>query len=91
MVLEICGGNPGCISVVAQMAATTNGEARVAKLFDLGYRGPFIWLIYKDLLGNDLGRMGELLDSNKLGDEIERRIQENEYFAQTWRYHEENY
>lgn len=89
--LEICRGNPGCIRVLGQIVRMVNGDARIAKLHDLGYRGPLIWLIYKDLLGEDLNKMGELLDNNQLGDEIERRIQEDEHFAKGWRYHEEHY
>ena len=91
LALKICGGNPGCISVMAKLMAVPNGEARATKIFDLGYRGPFIWLIYKDLLGGDLNRLGELLDNNQLADEIEKRIQEDERFAKQWRYHEERY
>ena len=87
---KICGGNPGCISIIARLSATSNGESRITKLHDLGYRGPFIWLIYKDLLGEDLVRLGNLLDNNQLADEIERRIQEDENFARQWRYHEES-
>lgn len=89
LVLSICGGNPGCIRVLSELAATKLD--RLIKLRDLGYRGPFIWLIYKDLLGGDLEKMKKLLDSNQLADEIERRIQEDENFARQWRYHEENY
>ena len=91
LALKICGGNPGCIRVVAQITAGENGKARATKLYDLGYRGPFIWLIYKDLLGEDLDKLGELLDNNQLADEIERRIEEDENFARQWRYHEEHY
>ena len=55
------------------------------KLEELGYRRSLIWLIYKDLLGNDLEKMGTLLDNNQLGDEVERRIQDDENFARQWR------
>ena len=60
------------------------------KLEELRYRRSLIGLIYKDLLGNDLERMGTLLDNNQLGDEVERRIQNDENFARQWRYHEEH-
>ena len=68
-----------------ELLATPNGASRVSKLEDLGYRRSLIWLIYKDLLGNDLERMGTLLDNNHLADEIERRIHEDEEFAKQWR------
>ncbi len=83
--LRICGGNPGCILVITELLATPNGIWRVDKLEDLGYRRSLIWLIYKDLLGHDLERMGTLLDNNQLADEVERRIQEDEKFAKQWR------
>lgn len=83
-VLRICGGNPGCIRVVVELLSTPNGAARVSKLEELGYKRSRIWLIYKDLLGNDLERMGALLDSDQLAEEIERRIQEDEDFAKEW-------
>lgn len=85
LVLRICRGNPGCIRVIMELLATPNGASRVSKLEDLGYRRSLIWLIYKDLLGNDLERMGTLLDNNHLADEIERRIHEDEEFAKQWR------
>ncbi|MCK4964095.1 MAG: hypothetical protein KAS54_03360 [Dehalococcoidia bacterium] len=85
LVLRICGGNPGCIRVITQLLAGPNGESRVDKLEELRYRRSLIWLIYKDLLGNDLERMGTLLDNNQLGDEVERRIQNDENFARQWR------
>lgn len=88
-VLRICGGNPGCIRVVAELLASPNGASRVTKLEELGYKRSLIWLIYKDLLDYDLERLGDLLDNNKLADEIERRIQEDEHFAKEWRYSED--
>lgn len=90
-VMKMCEGNPGGMTVVMRLAATRNGDSRVSKLDELGHRGPFLWLIYKDLLGQDLDRMGDLLDNNQLEDEIERRIQENGPFAREWKYHKENY
>ena len=88
LVLKVCGGNPGCIRIMAQILGTSNGWNRATKIHDLGFRGPFIWLIYKDLLGGDLVKLGQLLDDNQLEDEIERRLQEDENFAKQWRYHE---
>jgi len=89
LVLRVCGGNPGCIRVITQLLASLNGESRVDKLEELGYRRSLIWLIYVDLLDHDLGRMETLLDNNQLADEVERRIHEDENFAKAWRYHEE--
>ena len=89
LILRVCGGNPACIRVITQLLATLNGASRVDKLEELGYIRSLIWLIYKDLLGHDLERMGTLLDNNQLADEIERRIHEDENFAKQWRYHEE--
>lgn len=85
LVLRICGGNPGCIRVITELLAGPNGASRVDKLEELGYIRSLIWLIYKDLLGHDLERMGTLLDHNQLADEVERRIHEDEKFAKQWR------
>lgn len=85
LVLRVCGGNPGCIRVITELLATPNGDSRVDKLEELRYRRSLIWLIYKDLLGHDLERMGTLLDNNQLADEVERRIQDDENFARQWR------
>jgi len=85
LVLRICGGNPGCIRVITELLATPNGASRVDKLEELEFRRSLIWLIYKDLLGHDLERMGNLLDNNQLADEVERRIHEDENFARQWR------
>ncbi len=90
-VLRMSEGNPGGMTVLMKLAASPNGDSRVSKLDDLGHRGPFLWLIYKDLLGQNLGKMGNLLDNNQLEDEIERRIQSDERFAREWKYHKENY
>lgn len=91
LALKICGGNPGCLSVIAQILAMENGRKQIRNIYDLGFRGPFVWLIYKDLLGEDLVKLGQLLDDNQLEDEIERRIQEDENFARQWNYHKEKY
>ena len=91
LVMKVCEGNPGCMSIMTQIIGTSNGWNRGTKIHDLGFRGPFIWLIYKDLLGEDLVKLGQLLDDNQLEDEIERRLQEDENFARQWRYHKEHY
>jgi len=75
------------MTVVAKLLGSPNGETRVAKLEELGYKRSLVWLIYKDLLGHDLEKMGTLLDNNQLADEIERRVEEDEGFARLWRYH----
>ncbi len=86
LVLDLCGGNPGCIRTLAEIGAERLD--RLVKIRDLGYKGPFIWLIRKDLLGGDLVRFGNLLDNDELEAVIERRLEEDENFARQWRYHE---
>lgn len=89
LVLDLCEGNPGCIRTMMELGAEKLD--RLVKLRDLGYKGPFIWLLRKDLLGGDMVRFKGLLDSDELEAEVERALKENEAFARQWRYHKEHY
>ncbi|KKN06188.1 hypothetical protein LCGC14_1079950 [marine sediment metagenome] len=89
LVLDLCGGNPGCLKTLMELGAEKLD--RLVKLRDLGYKGPFIWLLRKDLLDMDMDRFKELLDNDELKAEVERAIKENGAFARQWRYHKEHY
>lgn len=90
-VLKMSAGNPGAMRTLVTLLKNEGGRQRIVKLDELGHYGAFIWLIYKDLLDGDIPRMEELIDNNQLDDEIERRIQDDEHFAKTWRWHLDEY
>lgn len=86
-ILKIAEGNPGALTVLTQLIKLRDGWMSVGEFDRLRLYGPMIWLCYKDLLGNDINKLLELLLSGKLAEEINIRRLEDERFRTSWDYH----
>ena len=86
-ILKIADGNPGAMSVLLQLTKLRDGWMAVQEFDRLRLYGPMVWLCYKDLLGNDINRLLELILNGKLSEEITSRRLEDERFCKTWDYH----
>ncbi|KKN08503.1 hypothetical protein LCGC14_1056210 [marine sediment metagenome] len=58
--LTLGEGNPGAIKTIINLAKE-HGEAPIVALGELGIKGPDIWLLFKDINGEDYGKMAESL------------------------------
>jgi hypothetical protein len=74
--IKMCEGNPGALSVIAKLItegasidpdATLGGIANVLGLDSLGIYGSRIWMLYKDVCGEDLKGMIAVLRAHQLG------------------------
>lgn len=65
-------GNPGAISVLAQVfhgeSGGVTGFFRILRLDSLGIYGPRIWMLFKDVCREELGVMLKVLDAFGRGD-----------------------
>ena len=60
-------GNPGALRVVTDLAKQ-HGEQPLIALGEQGITGPDIWLLFKDVNGEDYGKMAECLaDGTAMG------------------------
>lgn len=65
--LTLGKGNPGALRVIIDLAQQ-HGEQPIIALGELGITGSDIWLLFKDVNGEDYGRMAEsLADGTAMG------------------------
>lgn len=75
LILKIVQGNPGALTVCIEMMK--NGERidpdaahpilSIFHLDALGLRGPSVWVLYKDVCGQNIARTLLMLRANQLG------------------------
>jgi hypothetical protein len=82
--IKMSDGNPGAISVMASMVrdgekidpdSFMGGFCNVLELDTLGIYGPRIWMLYKDVCGQDLRVTCAILRANQLGFLSENKLQ----------------
>ena len=65
-VVELSDGNPGALNVLISLVNTGNPDVLLV-LDELEIYGPKIWLLYKDLAGEEIINMFALLDAARRG------------------------
>lgn len=76
-VTKLCEGNPGALRVLCDLfkaspvvdpgAMAGSGLAPLLLLDEWGVYGPHIWLLYKDICGEDITRMLTVMRAAQLG------------------------
>ena len=61
MLILMAEGNPGAVTVLAQLLKEENGIVLVLGLDDMNIRGTQIWIGYKDYCGNDIKKFAEYI------------------------------
>ena len=87
VMVKMMDGNPGAMTVLMQLFRRPNGIFKILKLDTLEIYGPAIWVIYKDLMGEDITLLDEHLENDTLMEEIEIKCKTDPYFRREW----ENY
>ena len=85
-VVKLAEGNPGAATVLAQLVNKEDGLGFVqcCKLDDYEIYGSKIWMCYKDLCGQDIDKLYDLLRNNKLQDAIRDKCNQDEMFGKEW-------
>lgn len=65
-------GNPGAISVIAQLLGTPMGIIALCHLDDAEIYGSNIWVLYKDVCKQDITKFNELCFSGNLKEELKK-------------------
>jgi len=73
-IIKMSEGNPGAISAMAQLLKKTGGVAFLTALDNLETYGPRIWMLYKDVCGQDIVKTMGVLAACE-----ENMISEEEY------------
>ena len=75
--------------MLAQLAGKEEGLGFVhcLKLDDYGIYGSRIWMCYKDLCGEDIDKLYDLLKNNKLQDAIRDKRNQDDMFDKEWTYY----
>jgi len=60
--IKMAKGNPGALNVIAQLSAHPDGASIILCLDKMGITGSRIWVLYKDLCGQDIRKMIEMLE-----------------------------
>ena len=75
-IIKLCEGNPGALTVCARLCQEGGkidpgdwllGAGKLLSLDTLGIYGSSIWLLYKDICGQDLAKMVAVLRGWQLG------------------------
>lgn len=73
LITEICDGNLGAEKVLAKLTTESGNDLSidqkglVSQLNKYGIKGKLIWMFYKDVCGESIGKMIALLRASKLG------------------------
>ena len=76
VVVKMSEGNPGALRVTMELLSKTKdidpdnalgGLGTILRMDDMGIYGPRIWMLYKDVCGEDLTKMVGLLRAQQLG------------------------
>lgn len=69
--IKMADGNPGAVTVMAELLKMQDGFIALAHLDDAGIYGPNIWLAYKDVCGSDINELHNKLFDHKIKAELE--------------------
>ncbi len=83
-VVKMSDGNPGAMTVLMKLLQKEHGIFKLLKLDTLGIYGSAIWVVYKDLLGEDIDVLDRHLAANTLESTILAKCREDEYFKREW-------
>jgi hypothetical protein len=76
MLMKLCEGNPGALNVLIKLFTETElidpdaafgPYSAILALDTLGIYGPHIWVLFKDVCGEDIVNMVAVLRANQLG------------------------
>lgn len=78
--LKMSGDNPGAMAVLTKLSEYSdeidpkcwNKVQHLLALDDMGIRGEKLWKLYKDVCGENIGRLLLLLRANQLGGHVTR-------------------
>jgi len=87
--VKMVDGNPGAVRVSMELITKEEGLGFIhyLKLDDYGVYGCRIWMCYKDLCGENIDKLYDLLRNNKLQDAIREKCRDNEMFQKKWDYY----
>ena len=88
-IVKMSEGNPGAVIVLAKLSQMEEGMGLIhcLKLDDYGWYGPRIWMCYKDLCGEDIDKLYDLLRNNNLENAIRDKCKDDEKFKGEWDYY----
>lgn len=88
-IVKMVEGNPGALRVSIELIKMEEGLGFIhyLKLDDYGIYGCRIWMCYKDLCGQDIDILYDLLRNNKLQDAIKEKCSNDEMFEKEWNYY----
>ena len=87
--VKMVEGNPGAITVLLEFLKRNPdlGLIHILKLDDLGIYGSHIWMLWKDVCGQDAPKFDDMLINNKAEETIRQKKFEDIYFAKEWQYY----
>ena len=91
VITKMVEGNPGALAVLCGVLNRhpNDGLLYILRLDTLGIYGPRIWMLMKDVCGEDIEEFDDMLINDKTSEAIHRKRIEDAMFAKEWRYYGE--